>query len=166
MRTLFTIYDANANGPAFEDWLTENGINFRKRIVISSTKAVMHYVTDEIDFHSILAVEHWVDEDERRWEITACNKQYVREVFGGGTRYLGSMCEVGADVAMDHNRERIYNWSLFNGDTEQHWIAQFRNPNVLRHFIDDPITRALTGRDDGRWPIDPRCPKPRVTVGC
>lgn len=155
MRTLFTILNVAENSLSFQNWMQESGIKHVKRVVLTSTTAVVHFVVDTEDYNSILTVEHWVDPEARRWEITACNKQYVREYVGDAVRYLGSMCEVGPLNARDHNEEHPYHWSLYDGVFDVHWVAEFRNPNSIRHFTSDP--KPLTVSE--RWPVDPRCPQ-------
>lgn len=168
MRTLFTIMNVSENSPSFQNWMQEVGIKHAKRVILTATSASLYFVVDTEDYNSILAVDHWVDPDklrwvnpnDRHWEITACNKQYVREFVGDATRYLGSMCEVSAINARDHNKEQPYHWSLYDGEQDIHWHAEFRNPNTIRNFTSEPMK--VLGTVTGRWPLDPCCPKPLV----
>lgn len=156
MRTLFTIYNVEENKLAFENWMTHLGIPYRNRVVLTDKAWVNHFVVDTEDFNNdVDRVEHWVDPEARRWEVTACNKQYCREWVGDQRRYLGSMCQVDAVVAQHHLTERGYHWALLDKEAGKYWIAQFRNPNTVRHFTSDP---ASIGAETGRWPRDPRCP--------
>lgn len=142
----------------FEDFLGMTGIVHAVRFRVLRNDIERCYIVDRDDFHSHLVPTEWVESRDTWFEVTACNKQYITECkWADKPKYLGSMCQVDGEQAMDHvfsARNPYNNWYLIDTETGDHWIPLNQNPNRVGNHTSHGLTLVTD-----LWPVDPRCPQ-------